>query len=88
VRHLSSLPIRVDVEDWIDEDLPTVLGELVDSVPVGARADGYPGGYRSVARGGGTDDTGRDRVLAVVTDDDEWGWQLAGVMGNSPEFGI
>jgi hypothetical protein len=88
VRHLSSLPIRVDVEDWLDEDLPTVLGELMDSVPDGAWVDGYPDGYRSVARGGGSDDTGRGRVLAVVTDDDEWGWQLAGVIGNSSEFGI
>jgi hypothetical protein len=86
--YLSSLPMRVDVEDWLDEDLPEVLDALVDSVPCGAWADGYPDAYWSVAVVGGVDGAGRDRVLAVVTDDDESGWQLAGVIPDSTEFGI
>jgi hypothetical protein len=86
--YLSSLPIRVDVGDWLDEDLPTVLGDLVSLVPSGASVDGYPDGYWSVAHGAGADAVGRDRVLAVVTDDDQWSWQLAGVIGNSAEFPI
>lgn len=81
MRHLSSLPTRVDVEDWLDEDLPEVLGALVDSVPCGAWADGYPDGYWSVAVVSGVDVSGRDRVLAVVADDDESGWHLAGGIG-------
>jgi hypothetical protein len=79
----SSLPTRVDVEDWLDEDLPEILGALADSVPCGVRADGHPDGYWPVAGVGGADVSGRDRVLAVVADGDESGWQLAGGIGTS-----
>jgi hypothetical protein len=85
---LSSLPTRVDVEDWLDEDLPAVLGALAVSVPYGASADGDPDDYWSVALVGGVDVSGRDRILAVVADDDESGWQLAGGVRNFAEFGI
>jgi hypothetical protein len=85
---LSSLPMLVDVGDWLAEDLPTKLGVADDSGPGEPSADGHPDGYWSVTLAGGTDATGRDRPLAVVAEDDEWGWQLAGVVGDFTEFGI
>jgi hypothetical protein len=75
---LSSLPMWVDVGDWLHEDLPTLLGGLPDPVPGKLLTDGHQDGYSPVTSDGGTGAAGRDRVLTVIVDDDESGWQLAG----------
>jgi hypothetical protein len=76
--HLSSLPALVDIEDWIDEDLPAVVGRLEASVPDRVGMLGLPAGYPSVAGGDGPGDTGGGRVLALVTLDDEIPLELLG----------
>ena len=76
--YLSSLPALVDIEDWLDEDLPAVVGRLEASVPDRVGMLGLPAGYPSVAGGDGPGDSGGGRVLALVTRDDEIPPELLG----------
>jgi hypothetical protein len=74
--YLSSLPALVEIEDWLDEDLPAVVGRLAATVPDRVVMLGLPGGYPSVAGGDGLGDSGGGRVLALVTLDDEISLEL------------
>ncbi|CAN5412263.1 hypothetical protein BH09ACT8_BH09ACT8_40800 [soil metagenome] len=76
--HLSSLPARVDIGDWLDEELPTVVGRLTALVPDRVGLLGLPGSYPSVASGDGLDGPGDGRAFAVVAHDDEYLDELVG----------
>ena len=77
--NLSSLPARVDIEDWLDEDLPAVVGRLIATVPERAGLLGLSPGYPSVAGSDGPGGPGDGRVLTLVTHDDEYLHELVGV---------
>lgn len=77
--HLSSLPTRVDSEDWLDEDLPAAIRRLAPALPGRLTAVGLPAGYWSVASGAGLDVVDDRRLLARVGGDDENAEELAGV---------
>ena len=76
--YLSSLPARVDIEDWLDEDLPALVAHLMATVPDRLGILGLPASYPSVAGNDALDDLADGRLLALVTHDDEFLHELVG----------
>ncbi len=82
----SSLRTRVDVEDWLDEDLPSAVHRLWVIVPDLIASEGRPDGYPSVASDTGLGDVEAGRLRTVGTGDDELRDELVGDNGISMGF--
>lgn len=84
----SSLPTLVDIDDWLDEDLPATVARLAAAVPDRVGIGGLPASYPSVVGDDALGAPADSRVLARVAQDDDYLHELVGVVQISIAAGL